>query len=168
MSGLDRDRQLLTRAAGGFIRVLCGEERDGGTGGSCPVDLFSHKGGRIDYDAKGIRYSYSTPSDPMQLVQPTVTWAALREHGASLPSSTLDLIRDHLRRYREHQAKYPTYPNRKTDPDQWARCEAYFRNVHMPEFRALVDEAGRIGDAAYPLTVDHEPTDLLELLAVMA
>lgn len=170
---LTRDEQRIVRAAGGFLRVIehqgdltfiAGWPFEGGC--TAPDDLRSQwPGCHIWYSAKGVRLYYSTPSDPRQLIE-LVRWRSIQAHGSRLPDSLRLRIRDHLRARVAHQVTFRSYPNRSADPEGWDEADRYFREAHMPEFVRLQDERRTLLDEVYPLTVDHEPTDLLELLAV--
>lgn len=170
---LSRDEQHIVRAAGGFLRVIehkgdltfiAGWPFEGG----CSVSGYlkaKHPGCHLWYSAKGITLYYSTPSDPRQLIE-LVRWRSIQQHAERLPGDLSLRVREYLRAQVAHQCAHRSYPNRAKDPEGWDASDRYFHDVHMPEFERLLAERRTLLDAVYPLTVDAEPTDLLELLAV--
>lgn len=161
---LTRDEQRVLHAGGGFVRVLMGQEPP--TGGSS-ITALGIRGTLDHWTGKGLEFWYITESDPHQLVM-RITWAQVRGHGEALSPALRTRLADHLSRTREHQQSFKSYPNQRANPDGWAEADRYFHDVHMPAYRALCAEFAGLLDECYPLAVDHEPTDLLELLEAMA
>lgn len=105
-----------------------------------------------------------------------VSWTDLRDHLTPLArQERVERVQSYLRRAIEHQLAGPTYPGRwrgvpfvvprngkgETHED----CERYWRDVHMPEYRALRLEEAALLDELFPATAANaEPLDLLELL----
>lgn len=109
--------------------------------------------------------------DPVGFVPAEViTWASIRAHRATLPAAVLDAIREAHDAALEHQRAYPTFQH-PAAPEEFADAHiAFHRDVVEPwavELGRLLHDERDAVLVAFPDAIDDEPTDLLEVLALL-
>ncbi len=175
---LSREQQRAVRAWGsGALSALAWPERHepGQGSASSTRGLFAEEAW-IDYGRKGLVIG---PLGGPAIV--TVAWPQLYRHARSLPPGLVERIRAHQRRGHRLALQghrlftlapgygYLRSPEDRNRAEYGREAWEALRETVMPlkrrARRLLAAEADRLLDEAFPLAVNDEPADLLELLA---
>lgn len=179
------DEQRVCRAWGGWqvAEILI----DPDTKSAAPIGGRSHfaalgdESHWLDYDAKGLRVGHL--GEPPVL---TVKWSALRAHARQVGTPELrERLRANRVEAREHQRSFPRFaasaaaagcgrtvtigPITQAQALYLEEYDRHHKDVFVPyciDGRRIEAELDALLDECFPLAVDHEPVDLLELLAL--
>lgn len=143
--------------------------------------------GTTAFVVDGVEHRMQTTSRGIVLDRPgpeVVTWTAIRAHIATLPTALVDALSEVSRARQKNMGAYPRFaasaraagcgpfpeygpytPRQQAYVDELRAWEASgVLQAWKAERQALEAEQTQLLDQAFPLAVDDQPADLLELL----